>query len=265
MFGFLKKAQISYSIVTYPRPAGYLDQTIKSLDASGFFKVKDRLPLRLVSGSPDSSHLDPYLSDKRFLVDHMTPDEAIELHWFQSGGGLRAIKAHRRALHPLRVNPGAQFVLVMEDDIKFAKGWVPRLEKTLKKVIKKYSDRFLLTLYSAGDGNAVDGVLTAYRAGRFWVERPSGFYGVQAVLYPTIVRDAYMVETAVRPVDQEREPGQMMDRSFGHPHDLLLPRIVKQLGIPVLATAPSLVQHIGIESGADSPQHHSNSFIEQVG
>lgn len=262
---FTDSPRVSYTIVTYPRPAAYLDKTIKSLESTGFFKASERLPLWLVGGSPDSSHLKPYLSDKRFLVDPMTDQEAKDSHWHIAGGGYRAIIGHRRALHPLKVNPGAQYILVMEDDIQFAKGWIPRFEKTLKEVIKKFSDRFLLSLYSPGDGAQLDPVLLAYKSGKLWVDRVSEkFYGVQGILYPTIIRDAYIYETSARPIDQERGPGKSMDRAYGHPHDLLLPMTMGQLRIPIVATAPSLVQHIGLESGAQSPEHTSKSFLETV-
>lgn len=282
MFGFLKRPAkqlprqpdpiqkaaaptISYSIVTYPRPERYLSQTIKSLEATGFFDIPENLPLRLVGGSPDSSHLRTYVSDKRFLVDPMSEEEAREVHWHASGGGLRAIKGHRRALHPFKVNPGSEFLLVMEDDIHFTKGWIPRLDRTLKELVAQYQDRFVLSLYAPGVSSGIDTVLAAYHSGRLFVERNyDTFFGVQAVLYPVVIREAFMFETSVRAIDQERSPGKFMDRPYGTPHDLLVPKILKQMRIPLFSTAPSLVQHIGLKTGADSPPHESSSFVEQI-
>lgn len=256
---------ISYSIVTYPRNERYLDQTIKSLSDTGFFGHPEHLPLRLVGGSPDSSHLKQYLSDRRFLVDPMSEEEAREFHWHGSSGGLRAIKGHRRCLHPFRVLPGTSFLMVMEDDIRFAKDWIPRFKNTLTEIIQRFSDKFLLSLYTQGFSNK-ESQLDALRSGRSWIySLHDCFYGVQAVLYPFVVRDVFMYETSVRPDDvKASQPEKAMSRPYGRPHDISLAATMKSLNIPILAAAPCLVQHIGHSSGANSPPHQSENFLNQA-
>jgi hypothetical protein len=260
-----KPMKISYSIVTYPRKERYLDQTVQSLSDTGFFNYPEHLPLRLIGGSPDSSHLSSYFSDSRFIVDPMTEEEAREYHWHGSGGGLHAIKGHRRSFHPFRISPDASFLMVMEDDIVFTKGWIPRLETTLKEIVRNFSDRFILSLYTPGFSDAAN-PMDAYRSGRLWVERtPERFYGVQAILYPLVIRDMYLYETAPRPDDARAfGPGKEMDRQYGRPHDLLLAAVMKSMKIPILSTAPCLVQHVGHSSGANSPPHQSTTFLERL-
>jgi hypothetical protein len=259
--GFLEK--VSFTIVTAPRKENYLDQTIKSLEQTGFFSDRRNLPLRLVAGSPEP-HLERFKSDRnRFLVDEMSEAEAKEWHWHGSGLGLRASKGHRRALHPLRTRCGSQFVCIFEEDLRFASGWMGHLEKGLEEAVKRHGDRFLLSLYTPEE----TGPLEVYKKGRNLYERTYRFYGIQGVIWPNVVRETFMYETAVRPIDQDRGPGKTMDRAYHKPHDEMVGLTMEALKIPILATAPCLVQHIGIVSNSgtsDAYIHRSKSFLESV-
>lgn len=262
---YARKFRISYTILTTPRKEQYLENTVQSLYKTGFFNRPENLPLQIVSGAPDSSHLRPFLSDPSFVVDQMSEEEAREFHWHGSGVPLRVVKGHRRCLHPLRAIPGASFVMVMEDDIRFAQGWIQRLERTLEEITARFSDRFLLSLYAPGSSEP-ENALEAYRKGHKWIQRSyDSFYGTQAILYPVVVRDTFMYETAVRPDDIKPSlPGKEMDRPYGLPYDLMLPAVMKALGIPILSTVPCLVQHVGRSTSINSPWHESASFLEKV-
>lgn len=259
----IQNIKISFTILTCPRKEPYLEKTIRSLTDTGFFDARENLPLRLVAGSPDPSHLKPYLSDKRFIIDPMGQEEAKEIHWQQSGNALRCAKGHRRCFHPFRSNPGSSFLLVMEDDIRFASGWIPYLHRVLTEITKAFGDKFLLSLNTPG-GSA--DVLGAYKSGRRWTERPyDSFYGTPAILYPLVIRDMFTYETQVRPDDLRNfGPGNEMSRPYGLPIDLMLSKVMKENLIPILTTAPCLVQHIGRISGTDGPWAESKSFLEKV-
>jgi hypothetical protein len=256
--------RVSYSVVTAPRKEDYLDRTIRSLEETGFFNDPRNLPLRLVAGSPEP-HLERFKSDRRrFIVDEMSENEAKEWHWHGSGLGLRASKGHRRAMHPFRARFGSDFVCIFEEDLQFAKGWMGHLEKGLESCVRKYGDRFLLSLYTPEE----TGPMEAHRNGRDVYERTYRFYGIQGVLWPNIVREAFMYHTAVRPIDQERGPGKTMDRAYEKPHDEMIGLTLEALKVPILATAPCLVQHMGTISNAgtsDSHIHRSKSFLEMIG
>jgi hypothetical protein len=255
--------KISYTIVTAPRKENYLDRTISSLEETGFFKEARNLPLRLVAGSPEP-HLDRFKRDRvRFLVDEMTESEAREWHWHGSGLGLRASKGHRRAMHPFRAKLGSQFTCIFEEDLKFCDGWMKRLDKCLEACIQKYKDRFLLSLYTPEETGPMD----AYQNGRLLYERTYRFYGIQGVLWPNVVREAFMYETSVRPIDQDRGPGKTMDRTYQKPHDEMIGLTLESMRVPILATAPCLVQHVGTVSNAGTSEtfiHRSKSFLERV-
>lgn len=236
--------KISYSITTGPRGEPYLDRTIESLEKSGFFENKENLPLRLVPHNLDSKYLDAYRKDKRFYVEEISPREACERMWSQAGAPLRETWGHYRCLHPERAAIDANGVLVLEDDLKFGKEWLVKLQATANELASLYGRRWLLTLYSPGTREPIDASRTGVRR---VVRSYNGFYGSQAILYPLGVRDEYMAYIAGHPTDK--------------PHDLMLPEAMKALNIPLFTSAPCLVQHVELDSG-EMKAHHSDSFVE---
>lgn len=243
--------RISYSILTTPRKEPFFQRTVESLEATGFFQDKRNLPLHIVSGAPGCGYpvgFDP--RPDRFQSHPMTPEEAEKLAWSIAGAPLRATWGHWRCLAPERTSPGSTFVLVMEDDLRFAAGWLDRLKKIVREIAYAFSDEWLLTLYTPGS----TAPLSAFREGKKWIQRShDGFYGTQAIVYPLTIRDAYL------------EHVSSADWSTHLPHDLSLPFAMKQLGIPILASAPCLVQHMGLVSeGVSGSQHQSLSFLERI-
>jgi|SRR5579871_2883667 len=243
----MSKPKITYSVITVPRKEPYLLNLVENLKTTGFFADSKNLPLRLVAGSPDCSYLLSYSDPEMFLVDPMGYEEAKKTSWGIAGLALRATMGHRRCLDQNRVNPGSSYILVMEDDIKFADGWIVRFSEILEEAISVYSNRFILSLYTPGSPTPLD----AYRSGKKWILRShSEFYGVQAVLFPLAVRDEFMKESTERPTFL--------------PHDLSLGKVLGKLGIPILSTAPCLVQHVGRVSSAECAWHDSKSFLEHL-
>lgn len=238
--------KISYTILTTPRKEPYLQRTLASLDKSGFFEQRENLPLHLVAGSPEPEHLNPYRHDDRFFVHDMTKDEAGRLIFDVAGVALRATWGHRRCLHPWRVNEGADTVLVMEDDIQVTSQFTTKLKATAVEIWKKFGARWVMTCYTPQS----PAPLEAMKAGKKWIFRGhDGYYGAQALLYPTRARDEYMMYLA--------------DHVLNLPHDLALPVVLKTLGIPLLGSAPCLVQHMGsVTQGVSASYHRSESFIE---
>lgn len=251
------RPKIQFSIVTDPSP--YLEQTIHSLSQTGFFRNQNDLPIRLVAGSPEE-HLSKYNGDPRFAVDEMSVEEAHEIHWLPSNGGLRCHKGHRRAMHPMRFRPGTTHLCIFESDLNFSEGWRGRLDQLIVELTSLYSDRFILSLYTPGDSSGI-----AEKSGKRWFRRGAGFYGAQAIVFPIAMSAAYIHETSARPIDQENPPGGMMDRTYAIPYDFQLEKVfMDQFKVPILASAPCLVQHIGSVSRIESPPHTSLSWRKKL-
>lgn len=237
---------ISYTILTTPRKEPYLERTISSLQKSGFFNERECLPLNLVAGSPEPEHLDRYRRDKRFIVHDMTKDEADNLLFHVAGIALRATWGHRRCLHSWRTNEGAEAVCIMEDDVSVTSNFAKKVYETAIEVRKRFGIKWVLSLYTPHSRSPME----AMRAGKKWVFVGSdGYYGAQGIVYPNRVRDEYIAYLA--------------DHTINLPHDLAMPEVMKKLGIPILASAPCLVQHMGsITQGVSGPYHRSESFLE---
>jgi hypothetical protein len=238
--------KISYTILTTPRKEPYLQRTIASLEKAGFFQEPENVPLHLVAGSPQPEHLNPYRHDPRFVIHDMTKEDAGRLIFDVAGVALRATWGHRRCLYPWRANEGAEAVLVMEDDIRVTSQFAAKLRNLATEIRKTFGTRWVMTGYTPQSQEP----LQAMKAGKKWIFRGyDGYYGAQAILYPIRARDEYMM--------------YLVDNVLSLPHDLALPVVLKTLGIPLLASAPCLVQHMGsVTQGVSGAYHHSESFQE---
>jgi hypothetical protein len=238
--------KVSYSILTTPRKEPYLQRTLASIEKSGFFKDPNCIPLNLIAGSPNPEHLNPYRHDSRFAVHDMTKDEA-DSHIFEHAGvALRATWGHRRCLHSWRANDGCEAVCVMEDDVHVTSDFVVKVAAVVKDVRKNFGGRWVLSLYTPQSKEPFD----AMNQGKKWIMRGyAGFYGAQGIVYPNRVRDEYI--------------SYLADHTINLPHDLAMPEVMKKLGIPLLGSAPCLVQHMGsVSQGVSGPYHRSESFQE---
>lgn len=240
----VRAVKISYSILTTPRKEPYLERTIKSLEQTGFFQNPENLPLRLVTTIPDSGYVEAYRKDSRFCIEDISRRELSERIWLSAGDALRETWGHYRCLHPDRANPDTSGILVLEDDIQFARNWMECLQAVIEELASLNGRRWLLTLYSPNTKEPLE----AYQAGRKWASRPyTGFFGPQAIYYPLGVRDEYMAYLTGHPIEK--------------PHDLTLAEVMKALRIPMFTTAPCLVQHMEVPSGGVT-DHKSESFLE---
>lgn len=244
--GNIDNPRISFCILTAPRRECYFDRTLESLNHTGFFNEPTNLPIDVVLGAPTSEPL--IYKHSQLHVHPMDSEEAQKMGWHVAGPPLRATWGHWRCL--TRKLSDKQAILVMEDDIVFARGWLKRLNLIARELFEKFLDQWLLTLYTPSSTEPLE----AFKNGRTWILRSyEGFFGAQALLYPLAVRDAYLRYIA-RP-----------EWSQHLPHDLALPLAMKELGIPILATAPCLVQHMGLVSeGVSGSQHQSMSFLENL-
>jgi hypothetical protein len=219
-------------IMTVSRPGGYIDQTLASLSP-------DR-PVTLVVGSPSTDYLDWYRDNLNFKIVAPGHDEFA----FLEGAtvGRRAAWNYWRCL-----GAGANDLrrLIFEDDVIFAAGWEPRTARTIEAIEKDHRD-YVISLYYPYP-------LEESREG--FIEYPcSKFYGTQGVLFggrSSREFREYLYERGVK--------------RWTLPYDLLLQHFTAEAGVPLFATVPSLVQHIGVVSTGQSDHFHTTTcFVEDV-
>jgi hypothetical protein len=123
--------------------------------------------------------------------------------------------------------------LIVEDDVEFLPGWPAMLAASATRARELYGDRFFLALYCPH-------LLVGDRISRY---RERSFFGTQGQLVPDAVRveladylERHRVETTV---------------------DTLIARWAAAAGVPLLATVPSLVQHVGRVSSLGDAFHAS--------
>ena len=235
--------RINLVVSTIWREGNYLDSTLNSLREE--YPVGPNHSLSLVAGSPVTTHLDCYRSHPGITVVEMGPNT---WSWIKNNRIL-----HRAAWNYYRclTQPfaGERGTLVIEDDIRFARGWWMRLESILVALEEHHGTDFVLALYAPWFFPQ-----EGYQHGQLYVEYPlKKFYGTQAIYYTAKTRQGFAKYLKIHGVV-----------ALENIYDFLLREYLLQSGLPLFAAAPSLVQHIGERSAIGGTRHTVPGFVENV-
>ncbi len=235
--------KINLVISTVWREEDYIADTLASLSVER--PISTEQPVCLCVGSPVTKHIDRYRLQPGISIIEMGPNT---WSWIKNNRlSHRAAWNHYRCL--TQPAAGARGTLVLEDDVRFARGWYARFNATLTELEKHYGSDFVLALYAPWFF-AVEG----YRCGRLYVEYPpEKFYGIQGVYYTTKTCQGFAKYLKVHGVAAHKNI-----------HDLLLGDYMRLSGLPLFATAPSLIQHMGRQSSITGPWHDAPGFIEDL-
>jgi hypothetical protein len=220
-------------IMTVAREGNYLPRTLDGLgpDAAATLMV----------GSTETGYLAPFRDDARLTV--VSPSEEEYAPWRSRGVRHRASWNYWRCLEHGR---RARRLLVVEDDVVFAKGWEDYLGRVVDEVERHEWD-YVLSVYSPHP--------LAGAEGRTFVpvdERR--FFGTQGVLFAGGASGSF--------ADYLRDHGvDRLERSY----DLNLGLYAAGSGTPLLATNPSLVQHVGAKTTGLGYHHTSPTFRADLG
>lgn len=234
---------INIVVCTVWREENYLESTLRGLLHD--YHINTNQPVCLVVGSPEVEHLETYRSLPGISVVEMGSNTWA---WIKNRPAFhRASWNYYRCLtYPMA---GARGTLVLEDDIIFARGWCARLDATLKHLEEQYSSNFVLSLYEA-----IFAMHKGEQCNRFFIEYPhEDFFGIQGIYYPAAIREDFAKYLKIH--------GLAGNKTY---HDFLLREYLSQCGIPLFATAPCLIQHIGKTSVIKSMWHESSNFMENI-
>lgn len=252
-------SRIDLSIVTSPRQPFYLADTIQRLRETGFFEDSYNLPLTLIAGkkfqeASQSDLLNLYKNNPHFVIEESReklPPSKLKFSTAVNAEVQRDLCVNHRLGIVASGGGAGSHVCILEDDVRVAKGWIPRLYKTIVDIEKFYGDMWVMTLFA----DETDEPLNQMRAGKtyyHYTKRP--FWGTQAIVYPMKVAKAMV------PV--------IMDRcvlDYQHPIDVLLGTWADEHKIPLLASAPSLVQHFGdVSTGVNRKKLVTQGFLEEI-
>jgi hypothetical protein len=219
--------------MTVRRPETYLQRALASMSLEQ--------PVALLVGSPDTSYLAPLQSRPGLHVVAPSPVEY---------GAIAPLSTHQRAAwnywRCLRHGLGNRYLLVLEDDVRCANGWEERLVLTVLTIAAIFPD-FVLSLYFPYPRQSVGGAC--------YLPYPKKeFYGTQAILFAGRALPEFTAHLHEHGV-----------RSCTAPYDLLLQDYVLRRDVPLFASAPSLVQHIGVVTTGLSAQFHTTPwFVEDI-
>lgn len=216
----------------------YLAETLGNLKRAGFFESKVPHTFHLIdSGSPDPAEF----VGKAFGENHI-PGSKATLH--TAPNGKRVANANATAALRTGAETGADWVLFIEDDIDVVDGFLDGVAAWLDKHAQEE-----YRLYSFGA--AYTGVRVAHAEGReVWPYPIKAFYGTQAF--------AVRREDALDAADTLDEIQKTWDTGQGY--DLQLKLWAKQRYPEIehfLASAPSFVQHTGVESALHYGRFHT--------
>lgn len=241
-------AEISLAVMTVDRPQAYLHDTLPSLRR----EWTAGLPM-LFPGSPASAFLERYRA-KGFTIHETSEQDWEMIHLWNPHR--KAMWNYWRCVSQAAVDKDGPCAgrLVFEDDVKFTTGWRGRFLKTLEELYAAHGPHFILSLYSPHDA-----------VNQAWLETEqlavpyatAAFMGTQGVYFPEPVRRDFAEYLRIYGVDDNLMP-----------YDCLLGNYCEQCQVPLFATVPSLVQHVGVQttglSGGQAVGHTSPSFVEDV-
>lgn len=246
--------KIGYGIVTVNRPGNFIYQTIRSLEASGFFLHPENLPLRLYVGTTDAAYLARYAANPNFAIVPI-PKSQMDLFKFDEiTRGARCSLGHYWAMLNLLEIPGVEGAAVFEDDVRFARGWQTRLYRAVRDVPKKAGQDWIMSLYLS------DFEVRHHRKiGNLWFEvQKEKFFGSQAIYYPRPVLEDFL------PILRETIllGKQATDMAVANYTRSVRP------GTKLLTITPCLVQHIGNISVGCNPHainfHQAGCFEDVI-
>jgi hypothetical protein len=220
----MESSAMIISFIVAPREPAYIHQTIASMYLSD--PSASRAQIRLYLDADNDSFLKAYEHNQNPKV-LIAPKEqrGIEHHL------LRLTLAQSRALSEAG---NEEHFVVAEDDLLFLDGWTSRLQAAVAAARRTSGEAFILSGYSpmmmVGDTIAK------------WSDSRR-FYGNQFLYVPKSVR--------------ERLSRCLKDRLGELPSDLLIGRWAAETNVPIFATIPSIVQHVGKKSSIGSPWHSS--------
>ena len=204
------------NLITFAvRQIHYIDQTMESLAQSD---GRD-LPINLIVGSYDTSHIEKY----RGVANIVPWDQASE---WQSRPGNPRHNCNVNEIRALRYGDDDQCV-VCEDDIIFEKDWLSQLKATIEQIDHK---DYVLNLGQDGDQSPDK---------RFGEHTASYLCGTQAIFYPT-----KELRTAVADYSMENIRSATIDQLIG--------RWAKKYS-KLYNTTPVLVAHVGTVSCFHAP------------
>jgi hypothetical protein len=224
--------QFGLYFVTVSRPGGYIHETLAS--------VGEAQSARLFAGSTDVEYLHRYLGNS--LINVHTPTTEQFAPWANESVHHRASWNFWRALDH---GSSQQRLLLCEDDVVFAQGWQAFLSRAIQEIEETDRD-YLLTLYSPGPVSTLPGRLTT-------AINPNQFFGHQGILYGGKSTAKFCTYLFAHGVDH-----------WERPQDLNLAQFALEMEIPMYATVPSLIQHIGRKTTGQGSFHQAPSFVPDV-
>jgi len=234
---------ISLVVSTVWREVDYLGSMLNNLIIE--YPKSVQWPVYLVAGSPVTTHLEDYRSQPWTVVVEMG---ATTWSWIKdSYVHYRATWNYYRCL----TQPGAgeRGTLVLEDDVRFARGWCTRLDATLAVLESRHGSDFVLAVYAAWFSAS-----KARQPNQLYVKYPhEEFCGTQGIYYPSKVRQGFAKYLKVHGVVANEDH-----------YDAILRKYLIQANIPLFATTPCLIQHMGRASVIETFWHESADFMEDV-
>lgn len=239
--------EINIAVSTVWREVNYLDTMLDSLTVE--HPISAERPISLVVGSPVSGYVERYRSVPGISIIEMGPNT---WSWIKNNS-----LAHRATWNYYRCltqpTAGTRGTLILEDDIRFARGWRTRLSTTIADLEEHHGPDFVLALYSS-HGPAWFSMLGRSTSKQLYADYPpEKFFGTQGMYYTTKSRQGF--------AKYLKTNGVIAHKTH---YDFLLGKYLSHAGLPLFATVPSIIQHIGESSAIENPWHDSPEFVEDV-
>lgn len=233
----MKSPVIDYAISTVPRKVNYIDLLLANLDV--------KTPVHLFVCGNKTDYLNKFKNSPSVQIH--TPSQEEWLRFKDCSVFHRATWNYWRCMSSWPANPNRSGLLILEDDVLPARGWLQWLSRAIHEIESICGNKFAIALYSGRD-------FSKQNLGGIFARYPTHqFAGTQGVYYSEALR----VECA----DFLKLYGVEWNEA---PYDMLVADYMSRRDYPILVTVPSIIQHMGEVSTGLSNFHQAPNFKKSL-
>ncbi len=203
-------------IISSNRPTNYIHRIFNS--------IGEDIKIHLFIGSENSDYVDKYISWPNVSMTKVVCESSDVL--------LNQFLNYQNALTNGYVE-NDEGILIFEDDIKFAKGWLARFHQSVSNLKSQCSNNFALTLFTS-----TTVCKNSEMPANHYTLFPdlNAFWGTQGMYYPNSVREKILKYFST------------VSHSNIINYDILVRQALIKENIPLYVCIPCLIDHVGFNS-----------------
>ncbi len=243
------------------RGEDYFARMMESLEETGTLDCKELQPITVVVGTPTIDHMGAYQRDRRLRIVRLSDEMATKSDLANRRPVQRCGMNYLQCWHDFQSRKDHEWLVVLEDDILVAKGWIEFLNQVMDEVLPHCAYAPLITMYRPVD-RVMKRLYEKSKAKWFDIVKPMSHWGMQGMVYHQGHFDSNLFK-AVRDgvVNNPNVPVEILEQVLFKHLEMDKPEKERKRNTRFIATNPCLVQHIGDQSAIGCAKHSALLFL----